>query len=131
MHIFTNPPPRRKQTTAPTMQGTPRKSLGTPTVEVIERRAAERSAALAHVGVVQPLLRLLERPPLATTGAANPSKSAITRAGVPGHDVVDRCSFRIGHVVGRSAQRLATIAKERVDFGHHSSPQQIPHLPLR
>ena len=102
-----------------------------PTVEVVDRRTSERLARLRDIGVGHPLFRFFERPPLTAAAAANSSKRTISRASMPRNHVVNRCIFRIGHVVGWSPQRLATIAEERVDLGHHSSPQQIVHLPLR
>jgi hypothetical protein len=102
-----------------------------PAVEVLVSSASARSARLAHVGVVRPLLWFDEVPPLAALAASNTTNHAITRASMPGHDVVDWFGVGFWHDIGRSPNRLAAVAEERVDLCHHSSPQQIMHLPLR
>jgi len=102
-----------------------------PSVEVVLRQAGKRLARLRHVGVLHPLLGFLVRPPLTAAAAANPSKLAVTRTCMPGHDVVDWRILGARSNVCRSSNGSAAVTEERVDLGHHSSPQQIVHLPLR
>ena len=102
-----------------------------PAVEVLVSSASARSARLAHVGVVRPLLWFNDVPPLAALAASNSTDRTVARASMPGHDVVDWFGIGFGHGIGRSAQGFSAVAEERVDLCHQSSPQQIMHFPLR
>lgn len=121
----------KRRTTSPSCNtGNACTSLA-PAVEVVNRRAGERLARLRYVHELGPLLGLLERPPLAARSTSNSSKNTIARASMPGHDVVDRRILDARSKIGGTTDGSAAVTKERVDLGHHSSPQQIAHLPLR
>lgn len=75
-----------------------------------------------------------EHPPLFTFRAPDSSKNAVIHGRMPWNDAVPGRAVAIffphrGFVL-RSSNAVTAIAEENVRLRHHSSPQQIVHLPL-
>lgn len=99
-------------------------------VEVFVSGAGTRRARLANIGVIGPLFWFNKLPPLGALATTKTTNDPVAKAGMPRDDIVDWFSIGFWHNIGWSAQRLATIAKESVDFGHHCCPQQVTQRPV-